>query len=194
MTHILPAKAFYSSTPFTYLSNFEGGLEDPERLPFCSLIYLKQEEYTFIMKNLLIAILAVVVLGGGYFLVSGKSKSAPMTKPATPTVAVATASPSTAVATEGAMKKNEVAVTLTASGFEPQTVTVKVGEKIVWTNKSGSTATVHSNPHPIHTDYKLLNLGKFEDGGTLEFTAVEKGTYHYHDHLHPNRMGTVIVE
>ncbi len=140
------------------------------------------------MKTLLIVVGVVVVLGGAYFFANNKPQAG---QTPAPTVApVATTAPS-----EGAMmKKNQTDVTLTQDGFTPQTVTVKVGDKVVWTNKSGSTATVHSNPHPIHTDYKPLNLGKFDDGGTLEFTATEKGTYQYHDHMHPNRTGTVVVE
>ena len=142
------------------------------------------------MRNVLIVVVLVALLGG-YLLMSKKLQPVQTPQTATPTVGTVTTAPSPS---ETMMKKNEADVTLTENGFEPQTITVKVGEKIVWTNKSGSTATVHSNPHPIHTDYKPLNLGKFDEGGTLEFTPTEAGTYHYHDHLHPNRTGTVVVE
>ena len=94
---------------------------------------------------------------------------------------------------ETAMKK-EVAVTETANGFEPQSVTVKVGTKVVWTNKSGATGNVSSAKHPTHLEYPPLNMPNFEDGETVSLVFDTPGTYRYHDHVNPSRFGTVIVE
>lgn len=85
-------------------------------------------------------------------------------------------------------------VTLTQSGFDPQTLTVKVGTKVTWTNKSGATATVNSAVHPIHALFPFLNLGSFDDGSSVEVVFDKTGTYTYHNHLNPSQTGTVVVE
>ncbi len=92
------------------------------------------------------------------------------------------------------MQQAQVNVTLTANGFSPATLTIKAGKKVTWENKSGSTATVNSNPHPVHTAYPPLNLGNFSDGGTLSLTFDKPGTYGYHNHLNPSQSGTIVVQ
>ncbi len=138
------------------------------------------------MNKILISIVAVViVILAGAFLLSNKTNKQPVVK--TPTVQSQTeASPSA--------KTEEATVTLTQSGFDPQTLTVKVGTKVTWINKSGEEAAIDSDPHPIHTSYPPLNLGAVADGGSLSLTFDQKGTYNYHNHLNPSEKGTVIVE
>lgn len=89
---------------------------------------------------------------------------------------------------------NERTVNVTKIGFEPETLKVKVGTKVVWTNRSGGTVIVNSAVHPTHLLYPFLNLGGFEDGSSVEATFKNKGTYKYHNHLNPDQTGTVIVE
>lgn len=91
-------------------------------------------------------------------------------------------------------KELEAKVTLTKSGFNPQTLKVKVGTKVVWSNVSGATATVNSSPHPAHTDYPPLNLGQFDNGETLSLVFDKAGTYKYHNHLNSSQFGTITVE
>lgn len=88
----------------------------------------------------------------------------------------------------------QAAVTLTATGFNPQIITVKVGTKVAWTNKSGENATVNSAPHPTHTAYPPLNLGTFVDGAIVSLVFDKAGSYGYHNHLDASQKGTVIVE
>lgn len=85
-------------------------------------------------------------------------------------------------------------IVLTESGFDPQTLTVKIGTKVSWVNKSAAVAAVNSDPHPIHSNFPSLNLNSFEIGKFLELVFEKTGTYNYHDHLNPGRTGTVIVE
>lgn len=85
-------------------------------------------------------------------------------------------------------------ITLTAAGFSPGTLTINVGDKVVWINESGIDATVSSNPHPTHTDYPPLNLGSFPNGGTLSLTFDKVGAFGYHNHLNPNQSGTIVVQ
>jgi len=101
--------------------------------------------------------------------------------------------------TEDAMEQSEEAsdgsrVTVTDSGFEPQSITVKAGSKVVWTNGTQATANVSSAMHPTHELYPPLNLGDFDQGATVELVFDEPGEYKYHDHLNPSKFGTVVVE
>lgn len=88
----------------------------------------------------------------------------------------------------------EAAVNLAKSGFTPQTLTVKAGTKVIWTNESGKEATVNSANHPTHQVYPPLNLGEFEDGENLSLIFNTPGTYRYHNHLNTTVFGSVIVE
>ncbi len=85
-------------------------------------------------------------------------------------------------------------VTLSSDGFTPQTLTIKVGDSVTWINNSGGAATVNSDPHPIHTNYPPLNLGRFNDGEMLTLKFDKPGTYGYHNHVNPNQTGKIIVE
>lgn len=85
-------------------------------------------------------------------------------------------------------------VVLTTNGFTPNNLIIKAGTEVKWVNNSGAIATVHSDPHPQHTDYSSLNLGNFPDAGTLAFTFNEPGTYNYHNHLNPGQRGTILVQ
>lgn len=129
-----------------------------------------------------IIVLAVVLLGG-YFYISSN-------KPA-PSVPQMTAQPSSAPAAE---TTNPDTINLTSSGFSPSSLTVKAGTKVTWVNQSGADATVNSNPHPVHTDYAPLNLGKLANGATLSLTFDKPGTYGFHNHLNPSQTGSIIVQ
>lgn len=136
------------------------------------------------MNKILLGIVGVVVLVGGFLLLSGQNKNT-----SSVTVSpVATATPAP-TATNSANT-----VTLTATGFNPDTLTVKVGTTVTWVNKSGEEATVNSDPHPTHTLWPFLNLGSFSDGGSLNVTFDKAGTYTYHNHLNPSERGTIVVE
>ncbi len=91
-------------------------------------------------------------------------------------------------------KEERTVVLLTEAGFEPQSVTVKVGAKVVWTNKTSQTAEVRSAKHPTHLVYPPLNLGNFEPRESVSLVFTEPGSYNYHNHLNPGEVGTVVVE
>ncbi len=152
-------------------------------------------KYTNFMNKTLIAVVVVVIVAAaGYFILSANKSAAPATSqtqtqitPSSSEATQPTSSPSGTIAEENS-------VTLTSSGFSPATLTVKAGAKVTWTNKSGGAAIIASNPHPTHTDYPPLNLGTFQDGGTLSLTFNKAGTYGYHNHLDPSQTGTIVVK
>ncbi len=159
-----------------------------------------RERGEYMNRNLVIVIV-LIVLVGGFILVQNSSKTqAPANTTVETQVPPAETAPSAmeesvTTAPENAMEKVEdTTVTLTSAGFEPKTVTIKVGDKVVWKNAGGVAATVDSAQHPTHLVYPKLNLGRFEDGETLELVFDEAGRYNYHDHLNASRFGTVVVE
>jgi len=85
-------------------------------------------------------------------------------------------------------------VSITSSGFSPKTLTVKSGTVVTWTNSSGSTARVASDPHPTHTDLPGLDSGQLADSDAYSFTFTQIGTWGYHDHENSSTRGTVVVE
>lgn len=149
-------------------------------------------------RNILIALVVIVLLAGGFVLVKNNSKNSTPADDTTTQTEV-TAAPSSAMeesvsGTPSAVMQKEAEVKLTADGFVPETITIKKGEKVVWTNNSGDTATVDSDNHPTHLLYAPLNLGAFQDGEKHELVFDKAGKYTYHDHFHPSRKGTVVVE
>ncbi|HKC15046.1 MAG TPA: cupredoxin domain-containing protein [Patescibacteria group bacterium] len=144
-------------------------------------------------NKILIGTIAVLVLGiGAFALLSNKTNNqAAVSVSSTPTPTI-TSSP-TASATPSA-KMEERNVNVTANGFVPQTLKINAGTKVTWTNKSGVTANVSSDPHPIHTLWPFLNLGNFADGSSVSVTFDKTGIYTYHNHLDPSMTGTVIVQ
>ena len=72
--------------------------------------------------------------------------------------------------------------------FNPQTITVKSGEKITWINRD-------EEPHTV------VSVGKkFQKSSALdtdqEFTIIAgaPGTYEYFCSVHPKMTGTIVVE
>ena len=141
---------------------------------------------------LVAVVVVVIVAAAGYFILSANKSTTPITtqtqiSPSPSEALQPTSSPSGTMAEENS-------VTLTADGFSPANLTIEVGTKVTWTNKSGEAATVHSAPHPTHTNYPPLNLGTFKDGETLSLTFDKAGTYGYHNHLDPSQRGTIVIQ
>lgn len=146
-------------------------------------------------KNILIALIAVVVLAGGFVMVKNSSKPQPAdTTTQTSNTPTDVMEKSPTEEPNAMMEQKVTTVTLNESGFEPANITIKKGDKVVWENKSGDTATVDSDNHPTHLLYAPLNLGAFQDGEKHELIFDKVGKYTYHDHFHPSRRGTVVVE
>src|ERR1043166_4872232 len=61
----------------------------------------------------------------------------------------------------------ENVITLSSSGFSPNTITIKTDTAVRWKNAKGEDASVNSDDHPTNKKYPFLNLGKFKDGQTL---------------------------
>lgn len=71
--------------------------------------------------------------------------------------------------------------------FSPETLTVKVGDKVTWTNRDsvGHTATADDGSF----DTSILSTGQ---SGSVTFDKA--GTYAYHCTPHPKMKATIIVQ
>lgn len=137
------------------------------------------------MNSKILVITAFVVLlivaGATFMSIQGKNKPTSTTKSQTNAPAQVVAPESTTVL-------------LTAKGYEPAEIKIKAGSQVIWTNKSGNTATVNSDNHPAHLLWPFLNLGAFKDGETVTVIFDKAGTYTYHNHFNSTQKGTVVVE
>lgn len=87
-------------------------------------------------------------------------------------------------------------VNITAQGFVPQTILVKKGSSVNWTNRDNKPHQIASDPHPTHS--LLLTLGKgklLPAGSSFTLTFDRTGTFTYHDEQNPLKFkGVVIVK
>jgi amicyanin len=73
--------------------------------------------------------------------------------------------------------------------FSPETITVKKGTKVTWTNKD--TVKHDVAPDSESEDFKASNL--LDKDESYSFTFEKVGTYTYHCTPHPNMKATVVV-
>lgn len=78
-------------------------------------------------------------------------------------------------------------VTIQNFAFSPQTLTVKPGTKVVWTNRDSVAHTVTSDSGA------WPDSGPIASGQTFAHTFGKPGTYAYHCHIHPSMTATVVV-
>lgn len=155
-------------------------------------------------RNVLIILIIVLLLAGGAYLLLSQNKQPAAVVQPTPTTAIQQATPSSSPSatttgtatpsTQPSKPASATTITVTATGFSPQTITIKAGTKVTWINQSGITANVSSDPHPVHTDYPPLNLGSFANGSSVSLVFDTAGTHGYHNHLNPSQKGTIIVQ
>ncbi len=89
--------------------------------------------------------------------------------------------------TTGGTTPAVVNVEMSQIQFVPQTVTVKVGTTVVWTNKD-------QVDHNVTADDGSFASGNIAPGGTFSYTFNTAGTYDYKCTIHqPAMVGTIIV-
>jgi plastocyanin len=78
-------------------------------------------------------------------------------------------------------------VTMDASSFSPATLTVSVGDSVVWTNKDILVHSATSKGAPFDS-------GRMESGATWTYTAKTKGQFPYVCTFHPTMTGELRVQ
>lgn len=94
--------------------------------------------------------------------------------------------------TDSALPK-EVIVKLDKNGFSPKEVTIKTGTSVRWENISGDKQTVNSDDYPNNQLHRELNFGVFNNGSSVTYIFTRIGTYGYHNQLHHEQSGEIIV-
>jgi amicyanin len=81
-----------------------------------------------------------------------------------------------------------VAVAIDNFTFTPQSVTVKAGTTVTWTNRDDI-------PHGVASANNAFAKSKALDtDDSYSFTFTTPGTYQYFCYIHPHMTGTVVVE
>ena len=83
--------------------------------------------------------------------------------------------------------KNTIDVTIKDLGFNPETVTIKVGQTVRWTNKDDRDYTLMAKDRSFQS-------GNLRPKETFDFKFEKAGTFDYIDLLRPRVAGSVVVE
>ena len=154
-------------------------------------------------KNIIIGVVAVALVIGGYFYFKNTEQApAPLYRAdKAETFPAPTGSNGDVVAGH--------VITLTDAGYAPASITIKKGETVTFKNGGTGSVWTASAMHPAHTAYSGTSLSEhcpdaantsfdacrgYLPGESWSFTFNKIGTWKYHNHLDPNQYGAIIVE
>lgn len=90
---------------------------------------------------------------------------------------------------------DEVTISITDNGFEPETVTIASGTTVTFVNNGQANHWPASDVHPTHEILPDFDAkGGLATGDTYSYTFEEAGTWRCHDHLFPSSTCAIIVE
>ena len=98
-----------------------------------------------------------------------------------------TSNSSETTASSGGPGASGAQVVMKDLAFDPETVTIKAGESVTWTNEDSASHTVVGDNGEFESD-------SLATGDTFSFTFDKAGTYAYHCSIHPSMKATVTVE
>ena len=78
-------------------------------------------------------------------------------------------------------------VTVDNFTFSPQTLTIKAGTKVTWTNRDDI-------PHTVTSTTKAFKSPALDTDDSYSFTFTTAGSYEYFCSLHPHMTGTIVVQ
>jgi plastocyanin len=87
-----------------------------------------------------------------------------------------------------AQKASSGAISIANFTFNPAKLTVKAGTTVTWTNKDDIPHGIASSSNAFTRSKPLVTEDSFS------FTFTTPGTYQFFCYLHPNMVGTVVVE
>jgi len=64
--------------------------------------------------------------------------------------------------------------------FQPDKLTIRVGERVIWKNGDGM-------------DHTVTDIGRLKPGQMGSRTFTREGYFQYHCTIHPNMFGVVVV-
>lgn len=141
------------------------------------------------MNKTLIVVIALVVVGFlvYLFIPNNKTVVAPIVPTTTTTGTPITATSGTPPTAVAAPTSSNVSISIKDFAFNPNTLNIKTGTKVTWTNND-------SVPHTINSDSgSLLKSGTIAQGQSWSFTFSKTGTADYHCSIHPMMKGQIVV-
>ncbi|OGE79994.1 MAG: hypothetical protein A2660_02770 [Candidatus Doudnabacteria bacterium RIFCSPHIGHO2_01_FULL_45_18] len=144
------------------------------------------------MRKILVLVLGLMLLAAA----CNKSTPPAPTPTPTPTPAPAPTPVPTPTPTPAPSQpqSTNVEVKITASGFEPASITIANGTTVTFINNDSKNRWPASAPHPTHTDYPEFDPKKaIAADASWTFTFDKVGTWKYHDHLNSTKYGSVTV-
>lgn len=86
-------------------------------------------------------------------------------------------------------------INITSQGFTPQTLLIKAGTRVTWTNSDVVLHQISADPHPTHSSLPSLTSSALQRNQTYSFTFETPGTYTYHDEKNPLKLrGSIVVK
>lgn len=145
---------------------------------------------------LIVGVIVLLILGSVVWWRANQIRNQPtdasISQDQTESLSTAISSPTVTTSNESPA---ETVIVYTVSGFSPSSLTVKQGTAITFKNSSSSPFRPASDPHPIHTAYREFDAKQtIAAGQSYTFTFDKVGSWGYHDHLNPIRVGTIVVE
>jgi plastocyanin len=86
-----------------------------------------------------------------------------------------------------AAQENTIQVSAKNFMFNPGTITVKAGATVTWLN-------LDEEPHTVFSNAGLFRSSALDTKESFSFTFDKPGTYHYLCTIHPQMLGTIVVE
>ena len=78
--------------------------------------------------------------------------------------------------------------------FSPATVSIKLGDIVIFRNKSQQNFWPASSAHPTHSEYPEFDAkAAIAPGKSFDFKFTKLGTWKFHDHLSPSSTGSIVV-
>ena len=81
----------------------------------------------------------------------------------------------------------DIAVKIDNFTFNPQQITVKVGDTVIWVNHDDI-------PHTVTSKTMAFRSKAMDTDDKFSFTFATTGSYAYFCALHPHMTGTIVVE
>ena len=146
--------------------------------------------------SLAIAVVALLALAGCGSIANSYGNSS---KPGNTSGGAAAAMPASSSPAAAVAPATGHTVAIQNFAFAPQTLTVKAGTKVTWTNNDSTPHTVTSTdgPSTSASPTALFDSGQLAAGATFSFTFTKAGTYYYECTIHASMASmhaTVVVK
>src|SRR3989344_1123291 len=135
----------------------------------------------------ILAVIALLAIGGVYFFINRNSTpQIPVESNNNSVPVIPQNQNSVSVPTSAEVSKSTHSIGIQNFAFTPSSITIKKGDRIVWTNKD---AVVHT----ATSDTRDFDSQSLSTNGSYSRVFSTVGTFTYHCTPHPSMKATIIV-